>query len=54
MNYSDSKEFRIERLRANGYNPIHLLGNWYLIRKWSTNYFRWYSKIPIYEFFRLK
>lgn len=26
------KEIRIKRLKDHGYNPIHLFGDWYLVR----------------------
>jgi len=29
---------RIERLKEHGYNPIHLFGNWYLVRRKSIHY----------------
>lgn len=38
-----SKMFNI--LRAQGFNPIHLFGNVYLVRHESTVY----SKIPFYK-----
>ena len=36
---------QINILRAQGYNPIHLFGNVYLVRHESTVY----SKIPFYK-----
>ena len=46
-------KYRIERLKVNGYNPIHLFGRWYLCRKYSKFYKGWIAKIPIYKLFYL-
>ena len=37
-------QHRVNRLRAQGYNPIHIFGNLYLVRYQSM----YYSKIPLY------
>ena len=29
---------RINRLKKNGYNPIHLFNNFYLVRNYSKNF----------------
>lgn len=29
---------RIERLKKNNYTVIHLIGNWFLVRKYSKNF----------------
>ena len=39
------KNENIQRFADNGYNPIHLFGNWYLIRHKSKNY----CKISYYK-----
>lgn len=54
MSRAISDEYRIERLREHGYNPIHLFGRWYLGREWSKNCRRWYAKLPIYVPFYLR
>lgn len=54
MSRAISDEYRIERLRKHGYNPIHLFGRWYLGREWSKNYRKWYAKLPIYRPFYLR
>lgn len=43
-------EQRIKRFKDGGYNPIHICGNWYFIRRRSRNY----CKISIYELVHLK
>ncbi len=35
---------RVNSLRAQGYNPIHLFGNVYLVRHESTQFSKW----PLY------
>ena len=54
MSRAISEEYRIERLRKYGYNPIHLFGRWYLGREWSKNCRKWYAKLPIYVLFYLR
>lgn len=54
MSTAISDEYRIERLREHGYNPIHLFGRWYLGREWSKNCRKWYAKLPIYVPFYLR
>ena len=54
MSRAISDEYRIERLREHGYNPIHLFGRWYLGREWSKNCRKWYAKLPIYVPFYLR
>jgi len=54
MSRAISDEYRIERLREHGYNPIHLFGRWYLGREWSKNCHKWYAKLPIYVPFYLR
>lgn len=54
MSRAFSDEYRIERLREHGYNPIHLFGRWYLGREWSKNCRRWYAHIPLYRPFYLR
>lgn len=53
MSRAISEEYRIERLRKYGYNPIHLFGRWYLAREWPKNGPRWWHKLPIYRPFYL-
>lgn len=33
-----TKKERVQRLKDSGYNPIHLVGNIYLVRNLSRNY----------------
>jgi hypothetical protein len=54
MSRAISDDYRIQRLKDHGYNPIHLFGRWYLGREWSKNCRRWYARIPLYRPFYLR
>ena len=43
-------EERIKRFADYGYNPIHICGNWYLIRDKSRNY----CKVSLYRLIHLR
>lgn len=42
--YIGNKQEIIKRFRENGYTTIHLLGNYYLVRNYST----YYTKFSFY------
>lgn len=52
MNFKTKAEYvtwQVKRFKDNGYNPIHLFGNWYLVRHKSMNY----TKFSYYKLFNV-
>lgn len=43
--YIKSVETQVKELNIYGYTTIHLVGNWYLVRRYS----KWYCKFSPYD-----
>lgn len=49
-----TREQKVASLREGGYNPIHLIGGFYLVRYWSVKSkkspysWRWKAYLPLY------
>jgi hypothetical protein len=42
-------KYHVKRFKDNGYNPIHIFGDWFLVRHKSKNY----TKISYYKLFNM-
>ena len=45
---------RLRRLQNYGYFVYHLIGKFYLVRRYSKWGLKWYNKIPIYDIKKMK